>query len=224
MKIDLHTHSYYSKDGSSSPEKMVKRAAQIGLDGIAITDHNTIKAWKEAKKAAKKYEISLILGEEVKTRKNGKFFADILALFIKKEVKSREPKLVIEEIKKQGGIVIIPHPFHWVVPFKGDLEKYKGLVDGIEVLNARMPSKKTDEKAIEFAEKNNMATIGVSDAHYWKNVGDAYTLAKNSKNLEEFKMAILNKKTKAFGKKSSLVSAGTTLLSKYKIIGKPPKK
>ncbi len=224
MKIDLHVHSYYSYDGASSPEKIIKRAKKIGLDGIAITDHNTIGGWKEAEGAAKKYGIFLIKGEEIKTKINGKFFADIIALFIKKEIKSREPKKVIEEIQKQGGLAIMPHPFHWILPFKGDLNKFKNLFNGVEVLNARMPSKKTDKKAFDFAKKNNLAMVGSSDSHWWYNVGDAYTIAPGAKNLEDFKKAILNKKTKAEGKKSGLISIMVCPLAKFKIIGKLPKK
>src|SRR5690606_9732798 len=41
LKIDLHTHSYYSGDGVSSPEEMIAAARKKGLHGIALTDHNT---------------------------------------------------------------------------------------------------------------------------------------------------------------------------------------
>ncbi|MCW3133792.1 MAG: PHP domain-containing protein [Methanophagales archaeon] len=43
MKYDLHIHSKYSSDGIIEPEKIIKIALKRGLDGIAITDHSTIK-------------------------------------------------------------------------------------------------------------------------------------------------------------------------------------
>jgi hypothetical protein len=224
MKIDLHAHSYYSNDGCSPPEKLIKRVAQKGIDGIALTDHNTTAGWNNAKKAAKKYGIFLILGEEIKTRKNGKMVGDILGIFLKKEIKSRDPDEVIKEIKEQNGVTIIPHPFHWFTPFKGDLGKYAKLVDAIEVLNGRLPSKSVDRKALDFAKKNNMSIVGGSDVHYWRDVGDAYTVAKGAKNLEDFKKAILDKKTRTGGKKSHLRSLITPLLAKFNIIGNPPRK
>jgi len=198
MKIDLHCHSYYSKDGICSPEKLIKTALKKGLDGIALTDHDTIAGWKEAIEAAKKLNAVLILGQEQKTKEG-----DILGLFLKEEVKSREVFQVIKEIKTQGGLSILPHPFHFRENFKGDLEKIKDLIDGIEVFNARLPFLSPDRKAANFAKKYNLAMLAGSDAHFYKAVGDAYTISENVKNLEEFKKAILERKTKIEGKKSS---------------------
>jgi len=225
VRIDTHTHSYYSDDGCSSPEKLIKRAVQRKLDGIAITDHDTIVGWKEAEKIAKKYKIFLIKGEEIKSSIDGRFFGDILGLFIKKEIKNRHPKKVIKEIKDQGGIAVIPHPFHLYFPynFRGNINDFGNLIDGVEVLNARIPSKKADKKALFFAKKNNIAMFGASDAHHFKNVGDAYTMAEEAKNLDDFKKAIFERKIKAGGQKSFFASTIVPGFAKFKIIGRPPK-
>jgi predicted metal-dependent phosphoesterase TrpH len=237
MKIDIHNHSYYSYDGFSSPERLVRAAKQKGIDGIALTDHESVEGWKEAREAAKKYGILFIPGEEVKTIKDGKIIGDIIGLFLKKEIKNREPKKVIKEIRDQGGLVIIPHPFHLLSPFKGEnvnkklsfrlflpftgsMTEFKRLIDAVEVLNSRIPTEAPDRKARAFAKQNRIAMVGASDAHYWKDIGDAYTLAEDAKNLKEFKEAILNKKTKAEGKKSplrSIAALATPSLSKIKI-------
>lgn len=203
MKIDLHCHSYYSGDGISLPEKLIKTVLKKGLDGIALTDHDTTAGWEEAMKVAEKLNAILILGEEIKTKRNGKTIGDILGLFLKKEIKSQEPFEVIKEIKTQGGIAIISHPFHFPENFKESLEKYKNLIDGIEVFNARLPFSFQDKKSLEFAKKYNLAMTAGSDAHYYGGAGDAYVIASEAKNLEEFKKAILEKKTKTEGKKSS---------------------
>ena len=195
MKIDLHCHSYYSCDGISSPEKLIKSALKKGLDGIAITDHDTISGWKEAIRAAKKLNVVLVLGEEIKTKEG-----DILGLFLKEEIKAKTPLEVIKEIKNQGGIAIIPHPYHWRKPFK-DLEKYKNLADGIEVFNARSQSKKGNQKAFNFALKNNLVMTAGSDAHSSFEVGNAYVEAK-AENLEELRKMILEKKVKIIGKQA----------------------
>jgi len=203
MKIDLHCHSYYSKDGISSPEKLLKTALKKGLDGIALTDHDTTQGWEKVIKFARELNAVLILGQEIKTKKNGKIVGDILGLFLKKEVKNREPLGVIKEIKKQGGIVVIPHPFHFPENFKDDLKKYIDLIDGIEVFNARLPFSFQDKKAFEFAKKYNLSITAGSDAHFHKAIGDAYTIVENAKNLEDFKKAFFERKTKIEGKKSS---------------------
>lgn len=205
MKIDFHTHSYYSNDGLSSPEKLIKIALKKGLDGIALTDHDTTKGWQEAIEVGKKLNAVLILGQEIKIKKNGKTIGEILGYFLKEEIdpigKSLEE--IIQEIKKQGGIAIIAHPFYWRKPFK-ELEKYADLVDGIEVFNSRSQTKRGNKKAFDFAQKNNSPITAGSDAHSCFEVGNAYIEA-NVKNIEELKEAILQKKVKIIGKQSPIL-------------------
>lgn len=200
MKIDLHCHSFYSKDAVSSPRKLVKIAKEKGIDGIAITDHDTTKGWEEAQKAAREFGVFLILGQEIKTKSG-----DILGLFLKNQVKSKDPWQVMKEIKSQGGIVVIPHPFFYPENFKDNLEKYLDVIDGIEVFNARCPFQSANQKALHFAKKYKIALIGASDAHCSRDVGNGLTIA-NADNLDEFKDAILQKRTSFEGKKSSFFS------------------
>lgn len=200
MKIDLHCHTYYSHDAISSPEQLIKQALKNGLDGIAITDHETTAGWDEAIKAGEKLKAKIILGEEIKTNQG-----DILALFITKQIdgKNKDPKWVINEIKKQGGLAIIPHPYHFPESFKDSLDNYLDLIDGIEVFNSRLPFSFSDKKAFDFAQKNNLIMTSGSDAHYYRGVGKAYTECE-ANTLEEFKKALQNKKSLPQGKKSSI--------------------
>lgn len=202
MKIDLHCHSYYSNDGISSPEKLLKTALKKGLDGIALTDHNTTAGWKKAIEAAKKLNAVLILGQEIELKRDGKTIGEILGYFLKEEInpEGKNIETIIQEIKKQGGIAIIPHPFYWIKPFK-DLEKYKNLIDGIEVFNSRSQTKRGNIKSFEFAQKNNLPLTAGSDAHSCFDIGNAYLEAK-AKSPEEFKEAILKRRVKIFGKQS----------------------
>lgn len=194
MKIDFHTHSYYSRDGISSPENLIKAALKNGLDGIALTDHNTAKGWKKAAAAAKKLNAVLILGEEILIEENGNSVGEILAYFLKEEInpKGKSIEEIVKEIHKQGGIAIIAHPFNWRKPIFG-LEKYKNLVDGIEVFNARSQTKRGNGRASSFAKENNLVRTAGSDAHSSFEVGSAYIEA-NANNLQELKETILQKK------------------------------
>jgi len=200
MKIDLHCHTYYSHDAISSPEQLIKQALKCGLDGIAITDHETTAGWDEAIKAGERLKAKIILGQEIKTNQG-----DILALFITKQIngKNKDPKWVINEIKKQGGLAIIPHPYHFPESFKENLDQYIDLVDGIEVFNSRLPFSTPDKKAFDFTKKNNLIMTSGSDAHYYRGVGKAYTECE-ANSLEEFKNALENKKSLPKGKKSSI--------------------
>ncbi len=204
MKIDFHCHSYYSRDGICSPEKLIKKALEKGLDGIALTDHDTTAGWKEAEKAAKKLNALLILGQEIKIKKEGKTIGEILGYFLKEEInpKGKSVEEVIKEIKKQGGIAIIAHPYYWKKSFR-DLEKYAFLVDGIEVFNSRSQTKRGNKKALNFGQKNNLPMTAGSDAHSCFEVGNAYIEAE-TKNPEELKEAILEKRIKIFGKQSPI--------------------
>ena len=202
MKIDFHTHSFYSNDGISSPEDLIKSALKKGLDGIALTDHNTTDGWKDAKKAAKKLNAVLILGEEIKIKEKGRTTGEILGYFLKNEInpKGKTKEDVIEEIKKQGGLAIIAHPYHWRKPFL-ELEKYKCFADGVEAFNSRSQSKKGNRKSMEFAKKSNLAMTAGSDAHSKFEIGRAYVKAE-ANSIEEFKKLIISGKSKIVGKQS----------------------
>lgn len=213
MKIDLHTHSYYSYDGLCSPRKMLKAAQAKGLDGIAITDHETSKGWDDARTAAAELNMLIVLGEEIKTKQG-----DILGLFLKQEIKGKgeDAAKVIREIKAQGGIAIIPHPFHPPEQFKADLRGYKDLIDGIEVFNARLPFRGPDKKALACAKENDLGMTAGSDAHYYAGVGYAYTIVEGASSLEEFKQGILQKQTKTEGRKAPLGYLIAPMLGKIK--------
>lgn len=215
MKIDFHCHSYYSRDGFSAPEDLIKTARKKGLDGIALTDHDTSRGWKEAALAAEKLKVSLVLGEEIKTDKG-----DVLGLFLKNEIKPGRFVDIVKEIKTQGGVAIVAHPFHFVEYFKDDLEKYKDLIDGVEAFNARLPFYSGDKTAFDFAKKYNLAMTAGSDAHYYKEIGNACAETEAG-NQEEFKNGILNRKTRISGVKSPLYSLVFPALARMGMKRKP---
>ena len=210
MKIDLHCHTKYSYDSNSDIEKIIIEAKKKGIDGIAITDHDNTEGWTEAIELGKKYNFLIILGEEIKSNKG-----DILGLFLKEKIEGRkkDPRFVMEEIKKQGGLVVIPHPFHYGEGFRDNLTNYLDLIDAIEVFNARKPFSSPDKMALDFAKKNNTGMTAGSDSHYYKGVGYGYT-ESDSNTLEDFKISILEKRTIGEGKKAPIIYIFTPLLSK----------
>lgn len=199
MKIDLHNHSYWSGDGLSSPEKLIKEALRKGLDGIAITDHDTIDGWPEAIEAAKNLNALLVLGQEINTEKG-----DLLGLFLVKKVESRKFSEAAKEIKDQGGVAILPHPFHFPENFQGKIKDVAKNIDGLEVFNSRGPITLFDRMALVAAKDNGLAMTGGSDTHVHNTCGNTYTEV-DAKNLEEFKTALLERKTRVTGKKSSVL-------------------
>lgn len=201
----MHCHSYYSHDGISSPESLLRQAKKIGLDGIALTDHNNTRGWQRAEKAASELGLFLIKGEEIKIKENNKTIGEVLAYFINQEInpKGKTINQIIKEIKDQGGIAFIAHPHHWKKPFK-KLEEYKNLVDGIEVFNSRGQSKEGNELSLKFAEQNNFPMTAGSDSHTTFEIGRSYVEAE-AQTLDDFKKAILGKKIKIFRKQTPFI-------------------
>ncbi len=67
LKFDLHMHSYFSFDSLNHPEKIVQHAIKAGLDGIAITDHNSMANCKVYEKFAERNDIKFIYGVEIQS-------------------------------------------------------------------------------------------------------------------------------------------------------------
>ncbi len=182
MRIDLHVHTKYSYDSSSSLDEIKHYMLVNRIDMIAITDHESIRAWKYARDK----HISFIPGEEIKTDKG-----DVIGLFLTEEIKSRSFFDVIDEIKSQGGIVYIPHPFDIFRHGVGRLYTYG---DVVEVINGK--SLFLFDMIIQFLSKSKLKGAG-SDAHYPEDVGTVYVEIANFdssssflKNLEFGKLKI----------------------------------
>jgi len=102
---DFHIHSKYSFDSIMSPKKIIKTAVKKNIDLIAITDHNTIKGGVEVKKASGD-NIKVIVGAEIKTD-----IGDIIGFNLNNEIKSINWEEVLDQIKAQGGLSMLPHPY-----------------------------------------------------------------------------------------------------------------
>ena len=207
MKYDLHIHSKYSSDGVLEPEKIVKIAMKKGLDGIAVTDHNTIKGGLKAKKYETE-DFKIIIGSEIMTERG-----EIIGLFLSEEVKSKDAQGIISEIKEQGGIVVIPHPFDGLRhsafhPTKEDVK----FIDGVEGFNSRCVFQKYNTKAVEFAIKHDLAITGGSDAHFQNEIGNGGIVTE----AEDIRETIINNNAKLFGKRSSLVNHIWTKVLKWR--------
>lgn len=192
MKYDLHTHTKYSKCSNLEPKILLKLAKKLNFDGVAVTDHNTIKGSLAVSKLNKDKDFEVIHGSEINTLQGS-----ILAYYINAEIKSRNLMEVLDEIKKQDGLAAIAHPFrfslHHEHRFRYSIEKIKNKIDAIEAFNSRnLPG--NNRKAIKLADKLNITKIAGSDTHFAFEFGKAYTLFED--NLRK---AIKKNKTKIKG-------------------------
>ena len=178
MKIDLHIHTNFSWDAFSSPKEVVDAAIEKEIDCICITDHGEIKGATEAMKYAFDKNILVLPGIEILSLEG-----DILGINVKKIIPDfLAPEETIQEIKKQEGMAVIPHPC-WPLSNLKNNRKALLSADAIEVLNADM-FRFINKKALLFSKKYNLAFTAGSDAHRAKFIGRAY-LEIPKENLSE---------------------------------------
>ena len=170
---DFHVHTSYSKDCAMAVEEVLERAAEVGLDVLAVTDHNEIAGALEAQALAERYGVRVIVGEEVKTCEG-----EVIGLFLKERI---APGMTfaesIAEIKRQGGVVYVPHPFDRLhsVPGSTLLKANLTDIDVIEVFNSRIAYPGFNEKAVRFSERHRVPAAAGSDAHVLPGLGTALT-------------------------------------------------
>ncbi|MBI3190489.1 PHP domain-containing protein [archaeon] len=197
MRFDLHTHTNCSKDGIIPPLKLIE-IAKKRVDGIAVTDHDTMKACNQLKNIR---NFIIIPGMEIKIKENNRTVGELIGLFLTEEIRSRSLLEVIDEIRSQNGLITVSHPFRSKKPFKR-IEEIKNKVDAIEVFNSRCLSDEENKKALNFARKNRLSFTAGSDAHTSWEVGKAYTLADVT-DAEGLRKAILKRKTTFEGQRSN---------------------
>lgn len=172
FSLDLHIHSKYSFDSLMSPKTILKIAERRGLNAVAITDHNTIaggvKAYGTSKK--EKTKVMVITGAEISTN-----IGDVVGLFLNKEIKSRSILEVIEEIRAQDGLVLIPHPFR--SHEFDNLRAIIGQIDLVEKFNSRCPITLQQNHLLQTL---NKTLVGGSDAHFPQEIGLCRTIINSS--------------------------------------------
>jgi len=162
---DMHIHTKYSPDSASEIRDIFRIAKKRGLDGVAITDHDTMEGALKAHKLSKKYELSVIIGCEYSTDAG-----DIIGYFLNEDIKTRNIFEVIDRVHQQGGLVSIPHPFDRFrargsifYVNKNALNQVKNNIDFVEINGKCFGN--FNNRAKKFAEDNNLQLIGGSDSH-----------------------------------------------------------
>jgi predicted metal-dependent phosphoesterase TrpH/glycosyltransferase involved in cell wall biosynthesis len=168
IDVDLHMHTDHSYDCATPVEVLLAQARARGLGAIAVTDHNEISGALEAR--AKANGIKVIVGEEVKTAEQG----EVIGLFLQEKIqRGMTLRETIAEIRRQGGLVYVPHPFdrlHSVPDYRHLLEVLDE-VDAIEVFNPRIAIAEFNDEAVRFAAKYRIPAGAGSDAHVPQGLG-----------------------------------------------------
>ena len=162
--MDLHIHTKYSGHSTLSTQQVAKIARDKKLDWVAITDHNEVRGAHELAKL-----FPTIIGEEISADEG-----DIIGLFLTEQVNRGSALEVIDVIRGQGGLVMIPHPFDSLRSEAVMSEDICLKADIIEAFNSRVVRASDNKRALEFAREHGIASSVGSDAHTKTEIGRAW--------------------------------------------------
>ena len=188
FNIDLHTHTFFSGDGVSSPEDNIAAAREKGLHGFAVTDHNTCDAvtylldkgfMREDGQPVDGFLV--IPGVEVSTDEGHLLCIGATLPYMK----GKPAREVCEAIHERGGLAIPPHAFDL---FRAGIrqETLQTLpIDALEVFNAATTLRRYNEQAFRYAKDRGLPMTAASDAHHSEALGTAFTIL----DTEDFSVA-----------------------------------
>jgi predicted metal-dependent phosphoesterase TrpH len=189
IDVDLHMHTDHSGDCATPVEVLLATAREQGLGAIAVTDHNEISGALEARAQAAELgphpPVKVIVAEEVKTASQG----EVIGLFIEEKIpRGLSLEETVAEIKRQGGLVYVPHPFDRMhsVPDYEHLLKILDDVDAIEVFNPRVAIGAFNEEAVRFAAKYRIVAGAGSDSHVAQGLGSVRIRMRDFDGPAEF--------------------------------------
>ncbi|MDO8736691.1 MAG: glycosyltransferase [Thermoleophilia bacterium] len=214
---DLHMHTSHSGDCATTPRELLDACEESGLKAIAITDHNTITGALEVADLAPA-DIHVIVGEEIKTREG-----EIIGLYLTSEIpRGLSAEDTIVEIRKQGGLVYVPHPFDpmHLTPTYELLARNAADIDIIEVYNPRITFTSFNEKAKRLARKYDIPGGAGSDCHVVQGVGTAMLSLRRFNKPEEL-LASLREADIIRSSKSPLYLHSLKLLKSSRIASGP---
>ena len=201
LTVEFHSHSALSHDGRDPVDLLLEQGQAVGLDALAVTDHDTIDASLEAAARAADYDLIGIPGMEVTTRAG-----HVLALGVEEVVPAGMPfDETLATIRDLGGIAIVPHPFQksrsGVAP--NVTRDQLATADAIEVYNSRLLTGRANRRAERFAMHRGLPMTAGSDAHISEMVGQAVTrVGATEPTVESILEAVREGRTVVDGKRT----------------------
>jgi predicted metal-dependent phosphoesterase TrpH len=167
LRVDLHSHTWYSGDSLTSPETLVRRARAAGLDRIAVTDHGAI----EGAFAARGLDPELVIvGEEIRCGCG----TDVIGLFLQELIPvGLSLRETASRIREQGGVVYAPHPFAYLTRPKRRAADVLAVADVAEVFNSRAVYGPWNRRAVARTRSLGLPGAFGSDSHMPWEVGRA---------------------------------------------------
>jgi predicted metal-dependent phosphoesterase TrpH len=186
IHVDLHMHTDHSPDCATPVDVLLDTAKERGLGAIAITDHNEVSGALAARELAEERgDVRVIVAEEVKTAEQG----EVIGLFLEEKIpRGMTMAETIAEIRRQGGLVYVPHPFdrlHSVPDYEHLLDMVEE-IDILEVFNPRVALTAFNEEAERFAAKYRIVPGAGSDSHVAQGLGSVMIRVHDFDGPDEF--------------------------------------
>ena len=201
LSVELHCHSALSYDGRDPVDMLLAQAEAVGLDALAVTDHDEIDASLRAAELAADYGLVGIPGIEVTSQAG-----HVLGLGVEEVVPPGLSFLeTLDRIRAQGGIAVVPHPFqkarHGVAPHV--TPDALASADALEVYNSRLLTGRSNRQAERFAVQHGIPMTAGSDAHIAEMVGQAVTrVDARERSVEGILEAVRAGRTSVLGKRT----------------------
>ena len=202
IRMDLHVHSRYSVDSRLSFEQILERITYQGLQGFALTDHNTTEGWAQLERLRSSYPgFWFVPGVEISTQEG-----HLLAYGLRESPPpNRSLAETVDRVTALGGVSVLAHPFRWMHGV-GRRVAEAAHVQGIEGRNGKN-SELANTRAELLAARRSIASTGGSDAHEPRLVGRAFTeFTGDIASIDDLLEQIRKDETNAAG--SSLSLAG----------------
>lgn len=173
VRVDMHSHTMFSGDSTTTLDEIHEAVEASGIDVLCVTDHNAIEGALRLQRSLQGV-CRVIVGEEVRTHTG-----EVIGLFLTEKISyGASAADTCRQIREQGGIVYVPHPFD---PMRKNLTEASlndiadaGLVDAIEGHNSKTSLKSLNARAVQFARDRDLAIGAGSDAHVPLALGSGY--------------------------------------------------
>jgi len=193
LKLDLHNHTWYSPDSITSPKQFIHYSKRKGVV-LGVTEHGNANSWKALEKESKYFKWPFVRGQEQRVYWDKDFAGELIGLFLEVPLRSNQVGEVIDEIRSQDGVVMIPHPFDNRHP--GHSPHFRNLshmmhqVDLVEVFNAHTRHAHRTELAQQLAIRHHKPFSVGTDAHLPWEISHCH-LEVDAQTLEEAREKIL---------------------------------
>ena len=211
LRIDLHVHTRYSEDSVNSFDDINRRCREMGFDGYAICDHDSVEGLRRVESGG----LVVVPGLEVSA-----MGAHILCFDPVEAVPSGLSIMeTVEKIHAQGATAVLAHPYSIPRSFVRFREVERSGFDAIEVANsAQMPFGIVTARNRGLAENLGLPQTGGSDSHIPETFGRSYTVIEaDSREPEDIIEAIKKGRTRVVG---AGISVGERLLKVWRVLGK----